>query len=127
MPAPAPAADPGASKRMLGYVGMGVGAVGIVAGILFGQGAKSAAKEITDAGNAGRAFTAMLMDAESRGKRDQTLEFVSLGIGAVALAGGVFLYWSGSNTTESARGGVALRPSVRLLPGVGSAALQVTF
>jgi len=122
---PPPAADPGSSRRTFGLVASGVGAVGIVAAIIFGQGAKSAAKEITDAGNNGKAFTQALQDVESRGKRDQTLEFVSLGIGVAALAAGGYLYWSGSTATESPRGGVALVPSV--LPGMASATLKVTF
>jgi tetratricopeptide (TPR) repeat protein len=126
-PPPSPAADPGAGKRTLGLVASGVGVVGIVAAIIFGQGAKSAAKEITDAGNSGKAFTQALQDVESRGKRDQTLEFVSLGIGVAALAAGAYLYWSGSSATEAPRSGVAVSPSFRFLPGLTSASLQVTF
>jgi tetratricopeptide (TPR) repeat protein len=125
-PGPAPAGEPGARKKTLGLIVGGVGVVGVGLAVYFGQGAKSAADEITKAGNNGGLYTPHLRDVDDRGRKYQTLEFVSLGLGAAALAGGILLYLNGSNASEAARpGGVALSPA--LSPNAAGATMRVTF
>jgi hypothetical protein len=81
---------PGSGLTTAGYVTLGVGAVALGAGALFGLQAKSAASDVTSAAQKGLQFDP---STESKGKRAQTLEMVCFGAGAAALITGGVLLW----------------------------------
>ncbi len=100
----------------------------IVVGALFGKGAQDAAKEIKAAADGNMMYTPALESVDSRGQRDQTLEFTFIGLGAAALAGGIVCYIlsNGSESPSAAPGPhVSFHPSVG--PNAGAAALRVSF
>ncbi|MEA2696766.1 MAG: hypothetical protein QOI66_1037 [Myxococcales bacterium] len=124
-PAPAPEKKRTSGLRLTGWILGGAGVVSVIVGAAYGQGAQSAAKEIKDAAAANKMYTADLEAVDQRGRTDQTLEFVFLSVGAVALAGGIVCYFMGAPAESATGGQVSFLPTVS--PNGGSASLRVTF
>ncbi|HVR62822.1 MAG TPA: tetratricopeptide repeat protein, partial [Polyangia bacterium] len=124
---PAVERQDGSGLRLTAYILGGVGVASIVVGALFGQGAKDAAQQIKTAADNSMMYTTDLESVDQRGRRDETLEFTFIGIGAAALAGGAVCFILGGHrdSETAAAGRVSFLPS--LTAHAGSAALRVSF
>ena len=90
-------AGPGSHAHGSAYVVGGLGVALAIGGGYFGSRAASAATEVQTACLAGCQWTPALADDESAGQRDQTLQYVLYGAGAVAVVTAVILYRRGSH------------------------------
>src|SRR5262249_25881165 len=112
-PAPAVREDhPGRGKKITGIVLASIGVVAVGTGIAFGIQAGSNADKVSKVSAAGGTWTSELADTESAGKGEPTIATIAIGVGAVAIAGGVALYIMGASES-SAPPPVAIAP----LPG----------
>ena len=123
-PATATASDPGRKFRIAGMATAGVGAVFTVLGIVEWRRAVKASSDIEDAAVSGMSFDPAV---EDRGKSAETLQWVFYSVGALAVAGGVGLYFYGQRVTaaETTTWRVSLAPN--LAPGQGGATLRISF
>jgi len=123
-PPAATASDPGRKFRIAGMATAGVGAVFTVLGIVEWRRAVKASSDIEDAAVSGMSFDPAV---EDRGKSAETLQWVFYGVGALAVAGGVGLYFYGQRVTaaETTTWRVSLAPN--LAPGQGGATLRISF
>ncbi len=96
--APEPAPSGGLSKTW-GYVGLGVGAVGLTTFTIFALSAKSTHDQLEeDCG--GRCTDPKFQDDVDSGKRSQTIANIGLGVGAVGVAAGVTILLLGGSSKE---------------------------
>jgi tetratricopeptide (TPR) repeat protein len=98
---PAPV-DQGRNLRIGGLVVAGVGVAAVATGLVFGLQAKSKGESVSSAGR-------FDPDADSAGRRAQTLQWVFYGVGVAALAAGATTYYFG---LDSGDGRVSLAPAV---------------
>ncbi len=89
--------EPSAHGHAGAYVVGGLGVALAIGGGIFGAQASSAASDVSAACASGCAWTPALADQESAGKRDQTVQYVLYGAGAVALVTAIVLYRRGSH------------------------------
>jgi len=124
IPEPSPPADTGATRR---YIGLGVGALGIVGigiGSAFGIIAKSKFDQTNVSEcNATDHCTAPGLAARQDAEHAATASNVGFSIGAVLLAGGAVLYLTALK--PAARTGVVVAPAPMV--GGGGALLRATF
>jgi len=125
--APPPAGaggDPGQKFRIAGLATAGAGAVMMVVGVIEWRRAVSASNDIDTAAKAGNAFDPSV---EKRGQSAQTAEIIFLGVGALAAAGGVGLWFYGQHLTasETQTWRVSLAPAVT--PNLSGATLRIAF
>jgi tetratricopeptide (TPR) repeat protein len=122
VPPPAPRA--GRAYRIAGLATGGAGVVMILIGLAEGGIAKTAGNDVEDAAKHNQPFDP---DTESRGKSAEKAQWWLLGLGAVAGAAGVGLWYYGHHLGEqaSATGTVSFAPVVG--PGHGGALVRVTF
>ncbi len=122
--AAAPAAPPtnpseAQGPRTLRIVGLsvaGVGAVGIVGGVVFGLRARSLGNQVSNA-------PVFVASDEQAGKNSEVLQWVCYGLGAAALATGSVLFYLGGRASAPPR--VAVAPM--LLPAGAGLATGGTF
>jgi tetratricopeptide (TPR) repeat protein len=119
-PPPPVAPDPGRTYRIAGVATGAAGAVMILAGLVEGGRAHSAASQVEDDAKMGKVFDPSV---ESRGKSAETAQWWLLGMGVVAGAAGGGLWYYGHHMTAEAR--VSFAPVVG--PGQAGGFLQVTF
>jgi hypothetical protein len=136
-PASAPAVAPGPSRasaasltperdtardlRISGLTTAAVGVVVLAGGIYMGLRTHTLEREVTaDAQNG--LFSQGKYD---EGRRDEVLQWLGYGVGAVALVGGGVLYFLGARSTAAESGAVTAMPE--LGPGRAGASLRVTF
>lgn len=107
--------------RQAGLITMGVGAVSLAAGAVYGLGAKSASDDLSDHDTG--AWTDDLIDKQDDGERAERRMFYLTGIGAAALVTGGVLYLLGRpDSAPETSPGLSLRPSV----GATHAALSLS-
>jgi tetratricopeptide (TPR) repeat protein len=123
-PAAAATADPGRKFRIAGVAAGGVGVVLVAIGIYEFSRAASASDEIEGAARAGQAFDPAVQD---RGHSAQTAQWVLYPLGALAIAGGVGLFFYGRHVTaaETTTWRVSFAPT--LAPHHGGSNLRITF
>src|SRR5262249_30368479 len=112
-PAPAPPPrdeHPGRGKKVTGVVLASVGLVALGTGVAFGLQASSEADKVSKLSANGGMWDSSYSDAESAGKRDQTISRVGIAVGAAGIVGGVVLYVMGINESAAAPVAVGLRP-----------------
>jgi hypothetical protein len=114
------------SSRTLGFVSIGVGAVGLGAGVLFTvlrSGKVSESEDLCTGPGGGCPETkrAQIDELDNAAKTNGTLAIVGFAVGAVGLGTGAFLLLKGSSSTSAA--------SARVEPwlGLGSAGVRGTF
>lgn len=126
-----PQGDTGGSiTPTLGFVALGVGAVGLGVGTFFflrSSNKKSAGNELFTKYNCSVSCSAEQQSevkaADSDAKSAKTLGFVFVGVGVVAVGAGIALILSGSSSKPAASAGIKVQPMI----GLGSLGLQGTF
>ncbi len=121
--------NPAAHPPVLGYVLLGVGAVGVGVGSFFGVQAlstKSDAEKLCPDVGGGRRCPASADDTLSSNKRDALLADVSIGVGIAAVAVGAYLVFTNGKAKDAqAATGTRLRPAAG--PHGGGFSLIGTF
>ena len=92
--------DRGGGKRTTGLIVGGTGVALFATGVFFGSRATSLANEVKDACAMGCEW-ATVEDKDASGRQAQTLQYVFLGAGAVAIASGALLYFMGHKQRET--------------------------
>lgn len=106
-----PASSGGASRaRLAGLFSAGLGVVALGTGLVFALKTKQAETSLNDRLQTGMPSSAEVRSSEDDGRRYQTLQFVSLGVGAVALIVGGVLYAASGPARRPAP--IALRPTL---------------
>jgi hypothetical protein len=120
-PAPVSEDDPGAGRRTLGWLTVGLGAVGLAVGATFGLVAldRRASLQIACGGDAGAcsASKSQVDDIQSAARTASTVSTVSFIVGGVAVAGGVALVLTAPKRASSQ---AARRDGLRVAPAVGT-------
>jgi tetratricopeptide (TPR) repeat protein len=86
---------PGRILRLAGLTTAGVGVGLLAVGMAFALSAGSAHDELADANARHLPWNQDLVDLQERGRRDQAIAGVSLGVGAACVVGGAALAWLG--------------------------------
>jgi len=124
-PATTTTSDPGKKFRIAGMATAGAGAVMMVVGIIEWRRAVSASNEIEQAARNGDQFDPAV---EQRGHSAETAQKVFYTLGALAIAGGVGLFFYGQHVTaasETTTWRVSFAPT--LAPNQGGATLRINF
>jgi hypothetical protein len=128
LPAPAPERTPGDPAATRHWIGIGVGAAGVV-GVALGAVFGLTAKSKLDQSNNGHCNAADKCDATGLSLRHDasgaaTVSTVAFALGAVAIAGGIVLYVTAPKAPDATPSvGVSIAP----WPGGGAALLRATF
>jgi tetratricopeptide (TPR) repeat protein len=105
-------ADTGVKSQSLitaGYATGGAGAALIITGVVFGQMAKSAEKELNELSTTNGTWSPAHQDRYDAGKRNNTIAIISFVAGGAALATGATLWVLG--TMKKSKTSVAINPS----------------
>lgn len=92
--------DRGAGKRTTGLIVGGAGLAMFATGLYFGNRASTLANEVEAACAMGCEWST-LEDKDASGRQAATLQYVFLGAGAAAMAGGAVLYFLGARARET--------------------------
>lgn len=114
------AVDPnaGSALRTTGLVVAGVGVAAAVVGAIFGSAAKGAGDELNGKVKPGVVYDSSLQGIDDRGRTDQKLEWVFLGVGGAAVVGGAICYLVGLAQRGSEPSGPPRSASARPSPSL---------
>jgi hypothetical protein len=123
-PAAATSSDPGRKFRIAGMGAVGVGAVMMAIGVVEWRRAVAASNDVETAAQSGQAFDPAVQD---RGKSAETAQWWLYGLGSLAIASGVGLWFYGQHVTaaETTTWRVSFAPN--LAPNQGGATLRIVF
>jgi tetratricopeptide (TPR) repeat protein len=118
--------QPGRAARFTAYALWVVAAAGVATGIAYAVLAKQAADEVSRGGNPANPVPWDQERAtQESGRTYPIVSGVTFALGAVALAGGIALYFAGNKADREARKQLTLAPSVG--PGGGGLAISGAF